>query len=167
MLRAARCVLLVIGSLSASSCTLLSGKCLYETRNVLASGSIATSSTDSASAIVTETEQRDYQPSKDFSWQISGPDLKGHVQQIVFLETATASTPRFVFDIHQSSTIPLLSSGYFREGEVAGLNFSGLYDLLWSREAVIRITTDLPARPTVVIPLTRVQGSDWTRPYCS
>ena len=142
---------------------LLSGRCLYEIRGVNAAGSVATSATDSASALLVDSEQRDYEPDRNMSWQILGADLKNHVQSIALLETATASAPRFSFPLHPP-TIPPLSSGFVRESESTDLR--GLFDILSSGKAVIRVTTDL-AGNAVLIPLIRVERSDWSRPYCS
>jgi hypothetical protein len=143
---------------------LFSGRCLYESRGVNAAGSVATSTSDSASAILVEGEQRDYEPDRNMSWQILGADLKNHVQSIALLESATASTPRFTFPLHPS-TIPPLSSGFVRESE--GTDLRGMFDVLSSGKAVIRIATDLSDNSTVVIPLTVIQRNDWSRPYCS
>jgi hypothetical protein len=57
-----------------------------------------------------------------------------------------------------------LSSGFVRESE--GTDLRGLFDILSSGKAVIRVTTDLSAN-AVLIPLIRVERSDWSRPYCS
>ena len=146
------------------SCSLLSGRCLYESRAVSASGSVITSSTDSASAILNEGEQRDYQPNKSFSWQILGTDLKNHVKTITLFESATTTTARYDFPLHPP-TFPPLSTGSVSENE--GADLSGMFDLLATRDAIIRITTDLADKPQVDIPLTRVQKEDWSRPYCS
>jgi len=159
-----RWALLAFVSLAASNCMLLSGRCLYELRNVYVTGSVVTSTIDSASAILVQSEQRDYQPDRDFSWQILGPDLKNHVQSIVLLETSTTSTPRYDFPLHPS-TFQALSSGFVRESE--GTDLRGMFDLLSSGKAIIRITTDLTDKTSVVIPLTRVKRDDWSRPYCS
>jgi len=136
-----------------SNCMLLSGRCLYEIRNVIANGS-----TDAAEAHLVETEQRDYQPDKDLSWQITGASLQGHVQKITLQE---GSTIRFEFPIQNA----VLTSGYVRQSE--GANLNGFFDLLSDKKAAVVITTDIAARPTVTIPLLNVQGSDWNRPYCS
>ena len=151
-------------SLTASSCSLLRGRCLYESRAVQATGSVLTSATDSASAILSEGEQRDYQPNRSFSWQILGPDLKNHVKSIALFESSTASPARYDFPVHPATT-PWLSTGSVSENE--GANLSGMFDLLSARNAVIRMTTDLPDKPVVTIPLSRVQKEDWSRPYCS
>jgi hypothetical protein len=162
--RYSRWTLLAFVSAVSSNCALLSGRCLYEIRNIQASGSTATSATDSASAILTVSEQRDYEPDKNWSWAIHGPDLKGHVQGIVLQESASSSPVRYDFPL-LPATSPLLSAGFARETE--GADLDGMFDFLSKRSAVIRITTDLADKPVVIIPLSHVQQSDWTRPYCS
>ena len=159
-----RAALLALSPLIASNCMLLNGRCLYELRNAYVTGSIATSGADSASAMLVQSEQRDYEPDRNFSWQILGPDLKGHVQRMVLLETETSSSVRYDFPLHPS-TIPALSTGFVRASEGASLD--GIFDLLASGKAVVRITTDIPDKPVVVIPLNHVDRSDWSRPYCS
>ena len=164
MTRYCRMFSLLAISLSASSCALFSGRCLYESRSVIVAGGAATATSDSLSAVLSVSEQRDYQPDRNFTWQISGPELKNHVQRIVLTETGAVSAVRYDFPLNPS-TIPPLSTGFVRESE--GTSLSGMFDLLSSGNAVIRITTDLPDRPVVTIPLTRVQREDWSRPYCS
>ena len=164
MKRAFQLATIVIVATTLSSCTLLSGRCLYESRAVSASGSVLTSGTDSASAILNEGEQRDYQPNKSFSWQILGPDLKNHVKSIALYESGLVSPVRYAFPIHPA-TMSWLSTGSVSENE--GADLSGMFNLLSTGNAIIRITTDLADKPLVTIPLTRVQKEDWSRPYCS
>jgi hypothetical protein len=127
-------------------------------------GSVMTSVTDSASATLVASEQRDYQPDKNFSWQVLGPDLRNHVQKIVLLGSATASAPRYEFPLDPPASSQL-SGGFVRETE--GAKLDGMFELLSSANAVVRVTTDLPDKSIVVIPLSHVQREDWSRPYCS
>jgi hypothetical protein len=152
-------------SMIVSSCSLLSGRCLFESRAVTATGSVVTSTTDSASAILNLGEQRDYQPNRSFSWQILGPDLKNHVKSIVLIESGPISPGWYDFPVHPA-TISWLSTGSVSVNEGAVLP-SGMFNLLSTGNAIIRITTDLADKPSVSIPLTRVQKEDWSRPYCS
>jgi hypothetical protein len=151
-------------SIAVSGCSALSGRCLYESRNVVAPGSVLVNSSDSAYATLSAHEQRDYQPDKDFTWQILGPVLKGHVQSIELYANTAASSPSYAFPLHPA-TIPALSTGFVRKSE--GADIDGLFDVLSRVTAVLRITTDIPGKATVVIPLQRVQREDWSRPYCS
>jgi hypothetical protein len=147
-----------------SSCNILSGRCLYELRNAQVYGAASLGGTDSLAANIIETEQRDYQPDKDMSWQIVGPALKGHVQKIVLLENGTATTPSYEFPI-ASESVPALSNGFVSQAQ--GANLNGFYDLLTSGTAVIRVTTDIPGKTQIDVVLKNVQKTDWNRPYCS
>ena len=152
---------LVALPIAASNCMLLSGRCLYELRNVVADGSVLENGVTLASAHLVESEQRDYQPDKDFSWQIMGESLKGHVTRMTLQE---GTEIRYEFPMVDSSR-PDLSSGFVRQSE--GANINGFWDLLTDRKGTVVISTDLPSRSTVTIPLLNIQSSDWTRPYCS
>jgi hypothetical protein len=144
-----------------SNCSILSGRCLYERRNVIADGTVVENNVEIAAAHFVESEQRDYQPDKDMNWQITGESLKGHVQSITLKEGATT---RYDFPVEIESR-PALSVGFVRQSE--GANLNGFFDLFSSRKATIVITTNLAARPVVTIPLQNVQSDDWNRPYCS
>ena len=148
-----------------NSCMLLSGRCLYETRNVIADGTAPNGTTSIiAQAKLILGEQRDYQPDKVFSWQITGPDLKGHVTKIALRDNAAPGTDRYVFEIVDAAR-PDLSSGAVTQN--AGANLNGLFDLLSSKRAIVVITTDIPGQTTVTIPLLNATKDDWSRPYCS
>lgn len=153
--------LLAPAALFFTNCMLLSGRCVYELRNVNAEGTVVENSVIIAAASLTESEQRDYQPDKDMSWQITGSVLKGHVQKITLQEGATV---RYEFPI-DDAVRPSLSSGFVRQSE--GANLNGFFDLLTDRKGTVVITTDIPSRSTVTIPLLNIQDSDWNRPYCS
>jgi hypothetical protein len=150
--------------LVASNCMALSGRCLYELRGVVASGKVDESGTEIAAAELNLGEQRDYEPDKNLTWSITGPSLKGHVQQIVLRENRANGTALFTFPVSDAN-IPSLSSGFVRQSDGATIN--GVFDLLSSNRGAVVITTDLGARPTVTIPLTVTRKDDWSRPYCS
>jgi hypothetical protein len=138
-----------------SGCGILSGRCLYELRNVNADGG-----TDVASVHLMESEQRDYQPDKNFSWQILGPALKGDVTEMT-LRDATGKVV-YTFPLDPANTTQL-SGGFVRLSEGAQIN--GFYDLLASRQATVVIVTQ--SHGTITVPLQNVMPTDWIRPYCS
>lgn len=150
--------------LAASNCMLLSGRCVYELRGVNTSGSALITSSDSVHAEVIVDEQRDFEPDKNMSWQITGPSLKGHVTRIT-LEDNSAS-PRTLYDFPLApASVAMLSNGFVRQSE--GANLNGFFDLLGSNRGFIIIRTDLAAQPMVTIRLLTIFKSDWNRPYCS
>jgi hypothetical protein len=147
-----------------SGCSLLSGRCLYEVRNVIADGRVMENNVEIASAQLILHEQRDYQPDKNFSWQILGPELKGHTTRIVLRDKASPSAIVYEFPLNPAAQASL-ASGFVTQNE--GANINGFFDLLSSGRAIVVITTDLAQRPTVTLELLTINRDDWSRPYCS
>jgi len=143
---------------------LFSGRCLYETRNVMATGSVNASGGITASAELILAEQRDYQPDKNFSWTIVSAPLKGHAERIVLQDNSAGARILYEFPI-ATDPRPALSSGFVTQSQ--GGNINGFFDLLSSDRGLIVITTDLPALPSLTVPLTPSRKDDWSRPYCS
>jgi hypothetical protein len=141
-------------------CSLLSGRCLYELRSATAEGTIQVSGADSAFASVMISEQRDYEPDKDLSWQVRAPSLKGKVTAIKLVDQAGAVR----YDLGVDATAsPQLSGGFVRQSDGASIN--GFFDLLSSYKAKVVITLDTGS--SITIPLNIVRKYDWNRPYCS
>jgi hypothetical protein len=138
----------------------LSGRCLYEIRGVNAGGAVAISPTDSATAFIVLSEQRDYQPDKDMSWQIRGNSIKGQVSSITLVDQNGAT--KFTMPVDATAN-PALSGGFVRQSE--GANLNGLFDVLTTRLAKVVIT--LNNGTSVTIPLYNITRNDWNRPYCS
>jgi hypothetical protein len=164
MLTIRRLLAIVAIPLIASNCMALSGRCLYEARGIVANGSVIENGTQIAAAELNLHEQRDYRPDKTLIWSITGPTLKGHVQKIVLRNNTAGSSALYDFALSDSG-IPALSSGFVSQS--GGATINGIFDLLASNRAVVAITTDLPARATVTVPLTVTRKDDWSRPYCS
>lgn len=159
-----RLLAIVAIPLIASNCMALSGRCLYEVRGVAADGSVTEGGTEIATAHLDLGEQRDYQPDKTLIWSVTGPILKGHVQRMVLRDIAAGSSILYDFALNDSG-IQTLSSGFVSQS--GGATINGIFDLLASNRGVIVITTDIPARTTVTVPLTVTRKDDWSRPYCS
>jgi hypothetical protein len=164
MLTIRRLLAIVAIPLIASNCMILSGRCLYELRGIVANGSVAEAGTQIAAAELNLGEQRDYQPDKTLIWSITGPTLKGHVQKIVLRDNAAGSSVLYDFALSDSG-IPSLSSGFV--SQTGGATINGIFDLLASNRGTVVITTDLPGRTTVTVPLAVARKDDWSRPYCS
>lgn len=146
-----------------AGCSALSGRCLYETRNVIAVGNFTEGATIIANAHMTVREQRDYQPDKNFMWQITGATLKGHVTRIILQDNAPS--PKVYYDFPLDAAPQQLSGGYIVQS--TGANINGFFDLLANNRAVIVISTDIPGRETISFPAPAADVSDWNRPYCS
>jgi hypothetical protein len=145
---------------AVAGCSIFSGRCLYETRNVNAEGAIAISGADSAFASVIVSEQRDYQPDKNMSWQVRAPSLKGRVAKIDLVDQDGTVEYNLTVDANQSSQ---LSGGFVRQSD--GANINGFFDILSSANAKVVLTLD--SGTSFTIPLVTVRRDDWNRPYCS
>ena len=147
-------------TVALSACGIFSGRCLYELRGATAEGTVLISGSDSAFASVQISEQRDYQPDKDLSWQVRAPALKGKVTAIKLVDQTGAV--RYDLGVDESAT-PQLSGGFVRQSD--GANINGFFDLLSSYQAKVVITRDNGT--SITIPLNIVRKYDWNRPYCS
>ena len=143
---------------------LLSGRCIYESRNVITTGALTESGVSILSAQVIVHEQRDADPDKDISWQITAATLQGHVQSVVLVDNAAKSNILFTFPVPTQNP-NVISSGFARQTEGAQLN--GLFDLVSSGRGMLLIQTDLPGKSLIELPLKVESKEDWSRPYCS
>jgi hypothetical protein len=152
--------------LSASGCLALSGRCLFESRNVITRGSVVEAGDTTLAAELIVGEQRDFEPDKDFHWQITGIRFVGHVQSISFVDNAAKSTMLFDLPVFtgQQPTF-LVSSGAVTQSN--GANLNGFFDILSKGRGLLLIRTDLPGKALIEVPLPVYQQQDWTRPYCS
>ena len=108
-LKAATMTLIALALPATSGCLLLSGRCIYELRSVVANGQMVQAAGDTVSAEVIVGEQRDSDPNKTMSWMIRGAALKGRVQSITLRDESNPSRVLFTFPI-TTSTFPPLSN---------------------------------------------------------
>lgn len=160
LLRIASCVGL---ALSASGCRLLDfNSCLYELRGVEAAGTISEGGSELLYGRLNLLEQRDYQPEKSLIWQVRGAPLRGHVTSAVFR------------DVDQSKTLLVLALSSPPASDIAGgaasqsggADLSGFYEVLAANRGVIDVRTDLPARDSIRLSITKTFQEDWYRPKC-
>ena len=157
-------IVLALIPLMTSGCLLLSGRCIYELRGVVATGQFIQAVGDTVSAEVNIGEQRDSDPNKTMSWIIRGPAIKGRVQSIKLVDETNPTVALYTFPVSVSE-FPALSNGAVSQNE--GANLNGLFDVLAGSRGIIVITTDIPGRATIQFRLNVTSESDWNRPYCS
>jgi hypothetical protein len=155
-----RWILAPVIAATLGGCSILSGRCLYELRNVNAQGAVAISGADSAFASVIVGEQRDYEPDKTLSWQVRAPSLQGTVTKIELLDQKGTLQYNFTVDAVTSAQ---LSGGFVHQSE--GANINGFFDMLSTTQA--RVVISLDDGSAITIPLKNVRRDDWNRPYCS
>ena len=147
-----------------SGCLLLSGRCIYELRGVVAAGQVVQAPADTVSAEVNLGEQRDSDPNKTMSWMIRGSAIKGRVQSITLRDESNPTVVLYNFPVPVTE-FPALSNGAVSQNE--GANLNGLFDVLAGSRGIIVITTDIPGRAAIQLRLNVTSKSDWNRPYCS
>lgn len=149
--------------LSASGCNLLSGKCTYELRSFDGAGHALANGTEVATAHVNLSEQRGSIVRQSFTWSVSG-SLKGHVNSASFKDSSDPTHVLLDLPILSADRTPIAEGAAdTREGATLG----GFHNVLVAEHGVIELQTDQTATPTVTIPISTTNASDWVRPYCS
>jgi hypothetical protein len=146
-----------------SGCTAFSN-CRWEERSVTARGVIIENGAEIASADVTVGASRGSVLWKSLNRIVAGTSLKGHVTSITLVRSDDPTVVLLAIPVDDSFS-SLISSGSLlqRPGDT-GPDLGGLFEIVAANRGVIEITTDLPSRTHVSIPLTVNSQTDWTRP---
>lgn len=139
--------------------------CVYELRDVAAAGVVSENGTQIVSATVSVDEQRDSGPDKTFTWKIISQTLAGHIQSMVFVDKTAKSVVLYTFPSAPVPAQSIVASGYATQS--GGANLNGFFDILAHDRGLILITTDLPGKSLIEMPLTLSSKHDWNRPNCS
>lgn len=150
---------------ATSACSILSGRCLYETRAVSTETVVTDNGAELVRIMLTEFEQRDYEPGKDMSWSIISEALFGHVTSIVLVDATAKTTVLYTFPLTNIEGQHLISNGAVAESQ--GANLNGFFDLLSRSRGMLIIRTDIPGKTVIEVPLEVRSTQDWFRPYCS
>ena len=150
---------------SLSGCALLDmDSCIYELRGVTVTGQRVQPDPDSLVLRLTESEQRDSDPSKNMYWGFQGSAaFKPHVLGAQLRDVTQPASVRFTFPLSPPDR-PTIAEGATSMRE--GANLNGFFDLLASGHAVIEFSTNLSDQPTISIPLVVERKDDWYRPHC-
>jgi hypothetical protein len=150
------CPLILSGCRSIFSCT-------YEERSINASGAVVENGAEIVRAGLVVGALRGSLEWKYLDPTISGT-LKGHVSSIAFIRSGDPASVPLSIPVDPPSS-PLISSGSLmqRPGEVSP-DLGGVYEVVAANLGVLEITTDLPSRPLVSVPLTVTRKQDWLRP---
>jgi hypothetical protein len=146
-----------------SGCSALSN-CRWEERSVTARGVVIEGGVEIVSADVTVGASRGSLLWKSLDRIIAGASLKGHVTSITLVSSDDPTRVLLAIPI-DSDLSSFLSSGSImqRPGDI-GPDLGGLFEVVAANHGVIEITTDLPSRDHVSIPLEVNHQTDWTRP---
>jgi len=154
---------LILIAFAVSACNLVGSHCTYELRSFDGQGSGTIGTTEVASAQVNLSEQRGSIVRQTFSWQVTG-SLKGHVTSAAFKDGTNPDQVLLDLPVLGPDQISILQGVADTR---QGANLAGFHDILASGNSGIELKTDDPSAPTVIIPITQVNGSGWVRPYCS
>ena len=155
---------LALIALAVSGCNLLSGgKCTYELRSYSGQGNAIQGGAAAATATVNLSEQRGSIVAQSFHWLVTGA-LKGHVTSASLKDSQNPSAVLLDLPVLGPDRDPILE-GAADTQQCATL--AGFHDILTSNRAGIELKTDDPTTPTVIVPITTLNATDWFRPYCS
>ena len=159
---------LVALPLYLSGCALISGRCTFESRHVLAEGSILDGPMVVANGSLQVAGTRGSLNHRSVDWTINASSLAGHVTGLRLVDSSDPATTLLDLPIeyHPSSPGTILG-GLRQEADAASPALGGIFEIVRSNRAVLHITTELPDRAQETLPLTVVESEDWNRPFCS
>ncbi len=146
-----------------ASCALLNGGCDFESRDVRAAGRIDEGGALLVSADVSVHETRGGLTQGEVHGQVDGPTLKGHVLSAL-IKDAAGSSRTVVLTVAPASSSSLAYGG---EDAKSGFDLSGFHEVLVANNGIVEIKTDIPSRPTILVPLLVTLVTGWVRPNCS
>ena len=136
--------------------------CTYEERSVTGFNAVIENGEVIVRAQIVVAENRGSVEWKSLDPAITGT-LKGHVTSILLVNTVNASA-QFAIPLDPPSSPAISSGGFIQRPGDTSPDLAGLYEMIASNLAVLQITTDLPSRPSLTIPLTVTSKQDWFRP---
>ena len=151
-----------------SGCALISGRCTYETRYVMAEGRVMDGAMVVANGSLQIAATRGSQNNRTLNWTIAASSLDEHITAVRLVESTDPTKTLLDLAIFRHPSLPgTILGGEHQESDDPSPALGGIFEIVRGNRAVFEIATDLPDRPRVNIPLTVVQTEDWTRPYCS
>jgi hypothetical protein len=150
-------------ALSPSSCRLITD-CTYETRYVIASGSIIENSSELVHADITVGANRGSLEWKDFDRNIIGSSLKGHILAARLVRSDQPGISLLDIPIDSPASSAISSGSLIQHPSDVTPNLNGLYEIVAGGLAAIELDTDISSEPRLSIPLTVTSKKDWYRP---
>src|SRR5687767_4678686 len=158
---------LVALPLYLSGCALISGRCTFESRHVLAEGAILDGPMVVANGSLHVAGTRGSLNHRSIGWTITTSPLAGHITGLRLVDSSDPATTLLELPITYDPSSPGTDFGELhQEADAASPALGGIFELVRSNRAVFHITTDLPDRPQLTLPLAVVQTEDWSRPFC-
>ena len=157
----ARTILLLGFAPGLLGCGLID-QCTYQERSVTGFNAVIENNQTTLRAELPFNEDKGSLNLKLFNTNITGT-LKGHVTSIVLTSTADPSY-QLSIPLDQPESPAIASGGLVQGPGDTSPDLSGVYDVIAGNHAVLVVTTDIAARPTLSLPLTVTHQQDWFRP---
>lgn len=142
-----------------SGCNL--GRCDYESRHLTATGRVTEGIAEVVAATLTVGAVRGGLRWRDVTYDLRVSE--GRVISVTLILPQQPAPMRLEMPVHEQ-IIPLNYRGGFiqrKDEQVPALG--GIFEMVASGGAVLEITTDVPARPVIKVPLTITAVQDWYR----
>jgi hypothetical protein len=146
-----------------SGCQLVTA-CTYEERSVGARGAVVEDSVEIARADVTVSGLRGSLEWKSVDRTITG-SVKGHVVSIALTRSGDQAAVPLSIPVDPPSSSLISSGGMTQRPGEASPDLGGVFETVASSLGVVEITTDLPSRTRVSVPLTVTFKQNWYRPH--
>ena len=136
--------------------------CTYEERSVTGFNAVIENGEEIVRAEIVVAELRGSLEWKSVDPAIRGT-LKGHVTSMLLVNSARPSA-QFAIPLDPPSSPAIASGSLIQRPGGTSPELAGLYEMIAANGAVLQITTDLPSRPSLTMPLTVIARRDWFRP---
>ncbi|HMF88473.1 MAG TPA: hypothetical protein VK575_10360 [Gemmatimonadaceae bacterium] len=152
-----------------SGCFIITGSCA-DVRFVSVAGSVMEGGLEVAGATVDlNSRRRSFDPI-NITWQFRAPTLEGHITSAVLVNSTRPVPILLNLPIREPIEPWGYQYAYFgtmdqHVGDPAPL-LGGIHEVLAANEGVLELTTDLPSRPLVRIPLAVTNKADWHEGGC-
>ncbi|MEX2109049.1 MAG: hypothetical protein WD802_00400 [Gemmatimonadaceae bacterium] len=143
-----------------SGCNL--GRCDYESRYLTAIGRVTEGIAEVAAATLTVGAVRGGLRWRDVDYRIRVP-LEGRVTSVTLILPQQPAPLRLDMPVYEQITPFEYAGGLSQRKDEQVPALGGIFEMVAAGGAVLEITTDLPARPLITLPLTITAVQDWYR----
>jgi hypothetical protein len=151
-----------------SGCRLLSaitsdGDCGIDQRGAVARGTVTEGGIDMAYGSISVWDVRGAENRRYVAWNITAFDLQGHITSITLVNTSQRVPALLVIPPTPAGPPFTFVGNLVQESGATTPALEGLLEPVAAGQTAFEITTDLPDRPLLTIPLPLEMAQDWVR----
>jgi hypothetical protein len=151
-----------------SSCRLLSAitsdrDCGFDHRGAIARGTVTEGTIDMAYGDIGVWDYRGAENRRSVGWNILAFDVGEHVTSVRLVTSTPGASPLLVIPFVSEGRHFSIAGSLIQESGEATPALEGLLEPVTNSQTAFEITTDLPDRPVITIPLTLETSQDWLR----